>query len=148
MTVANNIKRTGLPFLRNPSYVDKGSSSVHEPHDDLVHEGHTYLRLIPVEDHSVGGWDHTREPHAEEEGSPERPGAAIRQRGGEQGHNYRSAKYGDRGEVEEAPVWLVCEDVEDWGEEGADYHEGDAGVVEPPEEVVEATGMAAEEVGN
>lgn len=42
---------------------------------------------------------------------------------------------------------MVGEDVVYWGEEGADDHESYAGVIQPPEEVVEASGMATEEVG-
>lgn len=43
---------------------------------------------------------------------------------------------------------MIREHVVYWGEEGGDYHDGDAGVVEPPEQVVEAAGVAAEEVGD
>lgn len=41
---------------------------------------------------------------------------------------------------------VTLEDVVDWGEEGGDDHDGNAGVIEADEEEVETARMAAEKV--
>lgn len=43
---------------------------------------------------------------------------------------------------------MIEEGVVYWGEEGADYHEGDACVVQAPEEAIEAARVAGEKVGH
>lgn len=147
VAMSRNIKRPRLPPLRHPAHIKPGSHCVQKPHHKLIPEGHKNLRVVPVENHGVGSRDYPREAHDEEEGGPEGAKVGSGESRGKEGNYDEDAHEGNGGEVKESRVGVAREGVVDWGEKGADYHEGDAGVVKAPEEEVEAFGVASEEVG-
>lgn len=91
--------------------------------------------------------DDAWETHGEEEPGPEGTEVGCWQGRGEEGEDYDDSEYRDGGEVDETGVRVAVEGVVDRGEEGRDDHDGDPGVVKPPEEEVELLRVGREEVG-
>lgn len=106
------------------------------------------MASTPMKHNGVHRRDHTGEPHGEEEVSPERAIMGRGERRREKRDDGKNAKEWNGGEIEKAGVGVAREGVVDGGEEGGDDHDRNAGVVEAPEEEVEALGVGVEEVGD
>lgn len=148
MAVSDEIELPRPPPLGNPAHVHASPRGVGDGHGQLQPQHDVGLPMLPVQPQGVHGGYDPREAHGEEEGGAEGAETGGAEGGGEQREDGEEAEGGDDGEVGDAGGGVAEEDVVDGRDEGGDDHERDAGVVEPPEEEVEAAGVAGEEVGD
>lgn len=91
--------------------------------------------------------NHSRKAHGEKEGDPEETELWRWEAGWEKSDYDERAKDAYGAEVEVARIGVAIEGIVDRGEEGAHNHDGDPGIIKPPEEEVELSRMGGEEVG-
>lgn len=90
--------------------------------------------------------DQAGEAHRDKQHGPERSEIRRGECRSEKSEDGEYTKRRDTGEVDELPLRFTLEYVVDRWEERGDDHDGDAGVVEAPEEEAEPVGVAAEQV--
>lgn len=146
VAVPGQIERPRPPPLRDSADVEHGAHEVRGRHGPLVRQRHVPPRIAPVHHRRMHGGHNAEHCHGHEQRRPVGAELALGELGGEEGGDSEKAEGGDGGEVEDLVERVALEDVVDWGEEGGDDHDGDAGVVEAGEEEVEAAGVAAKEV--
>lgn len=148
VAVPGEVERPGLPPLGHAAGVHPRAGAVRRSHERLQGQHDAARGVPPVLRRGVHGRHHAGEAHGEEE---QRAGLAVLGRvqdGAEEGAGGEEGQEGDGGEVEEPGEGLAQEGVVYGREEGGDDHEGDARVVQAPEEVVEAAGVAGQQVGD
>lgn len=105
------------------------------------------MRVFPVDDESMNSRHHAGETHGKEEAGTKGAEAGGGEARCKEGDNDKEAQDRDGGEVEEASDGVAEEGIVDRWEEGRDNHKGDTGIVQAPEEEVQAVGVAGQEVG-
>lgn len=146
VAMPDDIEHAGTPLLRDTADIEPGPDGVRQPHGHLEPEREVARGVAPVDPESVQRRDDTGQAHCEEQRGTQpavpRRGAGRRE---QHGHDER-AQGGDGGEVGDARGAVAEEGVVDGRDEGGDDHDGDARVVQLPEDDRGAARVAGQQV--
>lgn len=147
VAMPGDVECSGFPLLGYPGNIKPRSRGVQYTHQELIPQSNENVGVSPINNNGVSCGNHSREAHGEKEGGPEETVLRRREAGREKSDYDERAEDAYGAEVEEARIGVAIEGVVDRGKEGAHNHDGDPGIIEPPEEEVELSGMGGQEVG-